>query len=104
MARTPLTLMPAPGTKRAGGLVALGMLGLASCVPVDGPSNTDGAEPVVGRLQFNDRIIDLTPSAFADSPGAVPRDAVGEVMADIDRPKQAGNGARDTDSRGRTPR
>jgi hypothetical protein len=49
-----------------------------------GSEESPGDEPVVGRLQFNDRVIDLTPSAFADHPGAVPRDAVGHIIADID--------------------
>src|SRR5262245_20418388 len=86
MTRNPLTLCSS-GTKRTGDLVALGLLGLAGCLPIE--TSDDGAqretrEPVVGRLQFNDRVVDLTRSAFADSPSAVPRDAIGEVMADVD--------------------
>jgi len=84
MTRNPLTLCAASGTKRASDLMALGLLGLAGCLPID--ASDDGAEhePVVGRLQFNDRVVDLTRSAFADKPGAVPRDAIGQVMADVD--------------------
>ena len=93
--------MAAPGILRAGGFATLAMHSLASCVPVERSPDRDPSEPVVGRLQFNDRIVDLTPSAFADTPGAVPRDAVGEVMADIDRTKRTGDAARETDARGR---
>jgi hypothetical protein len=38
----------------------------------------------VGRLKFNDRVVDLTPAAFADGPNAVPKDAIGQIIADID--------------------
>jgi hypothetical protein len=63
-------------------LPALGLLSLAGCAPIENGEPT--GEPVVGRLQFNDRIVDLTPDAFADGPNAVPRDAIGHIIADID--------------------
>lgn len=63
-------------------LPALGLLSLAGCAPIESGEPT--GEPVVGRLKFNDRIVDLTPSAFADGPNAIPRDAVGHIIADID--------------------
>jgi hypothetical protein len=77
MTRTPLTMGPF-----ASRLAALGFLGLAGCAPIESGEST--GEPVVGRLKFNDRVIDLTPAAFADGPNAVPRDAVGHIIADID--------------------
>jgi len=64
-------------------LPALGLLSLAGgCAPIENGEPT--GEPVVGRLQFNDRIIDLTPGAFAEGPNSVPRDAIGHIIADID--------------------
>jgi hypothetical protein len=44
-----------------------------------------GEPPVVGKLQFQDRVVDLTLEAFSDDPNAagVPKDARANVMADI---------------------
>lgn len=61
-------------------LAALALAG-ASCQPA---LVTDSGEPIVGRLQFQDRLVDLTVESFADGPQAVPRNSVAEVMADID--------------------
>lgn len=69
---------------------ALGLLSLAGCAPIE---NGDASgEAVVGRLQFNDRTVDLTPSAFADGPNSVPRDAVGHIIADIDLREEPASG------------
>jgi hypothetical protein len=77
MTRNTLTIGPF-----ASRLTALGLLGLAGCAPIESGEST--GEPVVGRLKFNDRVVDLTPASFADGPNAVPRDAVGHIIADID--------------------
>jgi hypothetical protein len=77
MTRPPLALGPI-----ASRLTAVGMLSLAGCAPI-GSSEATG-EPVVGKLQFNDRVIELTPAAFADGPNAVPKNAIGHIIADID--------------------
>ena len=61
-------------------LAALALAG-AGCQPV---LVTDSGEPLVGRLQFQDRLVDLTVDSFADGPQAVPRNSVAEIMADID--------------------
>jgi hypothetical protein len=63
-------------------LTALGLLGLAGCAPIESSEPT--GDPVVGRLKFNDRVVDLTPEAFADGPNAVPKNAIGQIIADID--------------------
>jgi hypothetical protein len=77
MTRNTLTIGPF-----ASRLTALGLLGLAGCAPIESGEST--GEPIVGRLKFNDRVVDLTPGAFADGPNAVPRDAIGRIIADID--------------------
>jgi len=54
----------------------------ASCQPQAGaPPESD--EPVVGRLQLQDHILDLTVDSFADGPQAVPKNAQAQIMADI---------------------
>jgi hypothetical protein len=45
---------------------------------------SDHGEPIVGRLQFSNRLVDLTVESFTDHPQAVPRSSFAEVMADID--------------------
>ncbi|HKU41549.1 MAG TPA: hypothetical protein VJR89_25505 [Polyangiales bacterium] len=50
--------------------------------PAEEPAETD--EPVVGRLQFQDRIVDLTMSAFSDAPDSVPKSSVAVIMADVE--------------------
>lgn len=82
MTRTTLTLPVVALGPIASRLVALGVLSLAGCAPIESGEAT--GEPIVGRLQFNDRVVDLTPSAFADGPNAVPKDAIGHIIADID--------------------
>lgn len=44
-----------------------------------------GEPPVVGKLQFQDRVVDLTLEAFSDDPNSdgVPNNARANVMADI---------------------
>jgi hypothetical protein len=79
-------------------LAALGLLSLAGCAPIESGETT--GEPIVGRLQFNDRVIDLTPSAFADGPNSVPKDAVGHIIADIDLRETPLDGTGDTRKRG----
>jgi hypothetical protein len=98
MMRTTLTLPVVAFGPIASRLAALGLLSLAGCAPIESGEST--GEPVVGRLQFNDRIIDLTPSAFADGPNAVPRDAIGHIIADIDLRKTAIDATGDTRKRG----
>jgi hypothetical protein len=71
-----------PPTPFASRLAALGLLGLAGCAPIESGEPT--GDPVIGRLKFNDRVVDLTPEAFADGPNAVPRNAIGQIIADID--------------------
>ncbi len=77
-------------------LTALGLLGLACCAPIESSEST--GDPVVGRLKFNDRVVDLTPEAFADGPNAVPRDAIGQIMADIDLRETKSEGSNDARS------
>jgi hypothetical protein len=63
---------------------ALALAG-ASCQPV---LVSEDGEPIVGRLQFQDRLVDLTVDSFADGPQAVPSGSFAEVMADIDLPER----------------
>ncbi len=77
MLRNPSSLGPF-----ASRLTALGLLGLAGCAPIESSEST--GDPVVGRLKFNDRVVDLTPAAFADGPNSVPKNAIGQIIADID--------------------
>ncbi len=72
MTRTSLTLVS-----------ALQLLG-AGCLPPDSGKTTAGdGEPVVGKLKFNDRVVNLTPEVFADETNGVPREATAKIMADI---------------------
>jgi hypothetical protein len=65
---------------------ALVTLLLAACrgPEVDGEPEP-GEAPVVGKLQFQDHIVDLTLDAFSDDPNAdaVPTNARANVMADV---------------------
>jgi len=57
----------------------------AGCLPPDSGTSTAGdGEPVVGKLKFNDRVVHLTPEAFADERNGVPREATAKIIADID--------------------
>lgn len=60
------------------------LLLVAACQgPAAPPEDADADRPIVGRLQFQDRIVDLTPSAFEGAPGAVPKSSVAVIMADV---------------------
>lgn len=64
-------------------LCAMNLFG--ACLPPDSGTSTEGAgEPVVGKLKFNDRVVNLTPDVFADEKSGVPRNATAEIIADID--------------------
>ncbi|MET0385356.1 MAG: hypothetical protein ABW321_05325 [Polyangiales bacterium] len=72
--------------------VAASMIGsvcITGCRPPEddvGPPATeapDGA-PVIGKLQLQERVIDLTIHAFSDAPDGVPETATAKVMADVD--------------------
>ena len=79
MIRTSLTLVSA---------LTLGGLG---CLPPDSGTSTSGdGEPVVGKLKVNDRVVNLTPEAFADETHGVPREATAKIIADIDVDKRQG--------------
>jgi hypothetical protein len=91
MPRTTPNLVPF-----ASRLTAVGLLSIAGCAPIGG--DEPSGEPIVGRLQFNDRVVDLTSNSFADGPNAVPKNAVGHVLADIDLREQ-----RDADEAPRKP-
>lgn len=80
-------------------LAALALAG-AGCQPV---LVTDSGEPLVGRLQFHDRLVDLTVESFADGPQAVPRNSVAEVMADIDLSRRERAEPADDDDRAGPP-
>jgi hypothetical protein len=57
--------------------------------------------PIVGKLQMQDHVIDLTVNAFSDSPGAVPTGSFARVMADTNvRPARE----RDSETRERPDR
>lgn len=98
---------------RVGATIACGVLVMAgwSCLaPESGDSAFDardasdvaGGAPLVGRLQYHDRVVDLTVDAFADGPNGAAVDpssyaklstsqlsnsqlSTSKVMADIDR-------------------
>jgi len=74
----------------------LSSLTFATCVvcagcrpPEDNYGNATDAPssaPLVGRLQMQDRVVDLTVDAFGETPDAVPNRAYARVIADIDLP------------------
>ena len=74
MTRTSLTLVS-----------ALNLFCGTGCLPADSGTSTSGdGEPVVGKLKFNDRVVNLTPEVFADETNGVPRNATANILADID--------------------
>jgi hypothetical protein len=64
------------------------------CLPPDSGSGSstagtvDMGEPVVGKLKFKDRVVNLTPEVFADEQNGVPREATAKIIADIDLSKR----------------
>lgn len=79
--------MPHPWIPTFGYLV---IVLLAACREPEGDLDSEpGDTPVVGKLQFQDRVVDLTLEAFSDDPNAagVPKNARANVMADIIAPK-----------------
>lgn len=72
------------------------MVLLGACrEPAAADESESGEAPVVGKLQFQDRVVDLTLEAFSDDPNkaSVPKNARANVMADIIvEPKDKANG------------
>jgi hypothetical protein len=69
------------------------MVAGSSCLPPDSAPASRGdasdmasGAPLVGRLQYQDRMVDLTVDAFADGPSgsAVDPSSYAKVIADID--------------------
>jgi hypothetical protein len=70
-------------------------LALASCQPpIQQTPEPASTAPLIGRLQYPDRVVDLNVDAFADGPNATAVDpsSVARVMADVDQ------GVRGTDA------
>ena len=74
-------------------LATLAVSAGVSCLPPE-PASAPRATPLIGRLQFHDRVIDLDANAFADSPGAVAPASYAHVIADVDTQR---SGKRDAD-------
>lgn len=74
-------------------LATLAVIAGVSCLPPE-PAPTPRATPLIGRIQFQDRVVDLDVNAFADSPGAVPPSSYARVIADVD---EQHSGKRDAD-------
>jgi hypothetical protein len=75
-------------------------LAAAGCLPPDFERAESGA-PVIGRLQFQDRLVNLTVESFADGPTAVPREAQATIMADVELEQTDRGRAGSEDSRSR---
>jgi hypothetical protein len=68
---------------------SLAVVACVSCQPpeADTPTRAITAQPVVGRLQLHDRVLDLTVDSFGTGPNAVPSHAYAKVMADVAQSK-----------------
>lgn len=71
----------------------LAVIAGAGCLPPE-QAPAPRAAPLIGRIQFHDRVVDLDVNAFADSPGAVPPSSYARVIADVDTRQRD---TRDTD-------
>ena len=73
----------------------LAVIAGVGCLP---PEQTPAprAAPLIGRIQFQDRVVDLDINAFADSPGAVPPSSYARVIADVDTQHSGKRDTRDT--------
>jgi hypothetical protein len=77
----------------------LAVIAGVNCLPPDQASPARDA-PLIGRLQFQDRMLDLDVNAFANDPQAVPRGSYARVIADIDTQRRNPSDTGADDSQG----